>query len=477
MEGTAIGDVVASSSVAELEELARKLDACDPLRRFRDKFELPDRKHALRALSITQTEDGTTGRDEEIIYLCSNSLGLQPKRTRRDLLEVLDDWGELGVLSHTAGKRPTEGSDEEPRRMLAEYIVGAEPDEVAVMESLTADIHTLLAAFYRPTADKKCVLIEKGAFPTDYYAIESQIALNGYDPRDCVIEVELRPDDYLSTEQIKEVIRQNAHRLALIWLPGIQFFTGQLLDIRAITEAGHRLANCPVGWDLAHAVGNVPLELHDWDVDCAAWCAYKYLCGSPGGVAGIFVHSRHHAEEGSYVPVGGAPGQLVRGPRLTGWWGHRMSTRFQMNNCMEAERGAAAFRRSCPSMLLNSALRSSLLIFKEAGGMSPIREKSVKLTGFLEALLTQGEFALPTNILKIITPLDMAQRGAQLSLEVSMDVDMLYDQLIKHGIICDVRRPNCIRVAPAPLYTSFEDVLKAAKTIQKAVLNLLKQEQ
>ncbi|VDN35956.1 unnamed protein product, partial [Dibothriocephalus latus] len=229
------------------------------------KFQLPDREHVLRVLSTTQTEHGNIGSQQEIIYLCSNSLGLQPKRTREDLLEVLDDWGGLGVMSHTAGKRPTEGSDEEPRRLLAEYIVGAMPDEVAVMESLTADIHTILAAFYRPTADKNCVLIEKNAFPSDYYAVESQITYNGYNSRDCLIEIELRLDDYLSTEQIIEIIRQNAQRLAMIWLPGVQFFTGQLLDIRAITEAGHRLANCPVGWDLAHAVGNVPLKLHDWD--------------------------------------------------------------------------------------------------------------------------------------------------------------------------------------------------------------------
>ncbi|VDL93398.1 unnamed protein product [Schistocephalus solidus] len=472
----AIGDVGDSSSAAGLEELARKLDACDPLRCFRDKFKLPDREYVLRTLSTTRTEDGKIDPKQEIIYLCSNSLGLQPKRTREDLLEVLDDWGGLGVMSHTTGKRPTEGSDEEPRRLLAEYIVGAMPDEVAVMESLTANIHTLLAAFYRPTAEKNCVLIEKSAFPSDYYAVESQITHNGYNPRDNLIEIELRPNDYLSTEQINEVIRQNAHRLAMIWLPGIHYFTGQLLDIKTITEAGHRLAKCPVGWDLAHAVGNVPLKLHDWGVDCAVWCTYKYLCGSPGGVAGIFVHSRHHAEEGSYVPVRGAPGQVVRGPRLTGWWGHRMSTRFQMSNCMEAERGAAAFQRSCPSMLLNSALRSSLLIFKEVGGMSPIREKSIKLTDFLKTLLTQGEFALPKNVLKIITPLDKAQRGAQLSLQFSVDVDKVYSQLTKNGVICDVRHPNCIRMAPAPLYTSFEDVLKAVKAIQEAVLNLLKQE-
>ncbi|VDD77119.1 unnamed protein product [Mesocestoides corti] len=455
-----------------LEALASALDGSDPLKEFRQRFILPTLKALKGPVGETNghTEEANNGDiDSGVIYLCTNSLGLPPKATGENLAKVLDAWGSLGVLSHTKGISPTEISDIRPKQLLAEFLVGAKFEEVAVMESLTANIHTLVSSFFVPKGKKSRILIEKNSFPSDYYAIESQLYVKGVD-KSALIELDLRPNGkYLSTEEIVEEIKRHGEVLAFVWLPGVQYLTGQMLDIRRITAAVHEYCDCPIGWDLAHAVGNVPLSLHDWKVDCATWCGYKYLCGSPGGYSAIFVHEKHHLKAGSHVPTD----KHAYGPSMSGWWGHRYSTRFQMTNKMETEAGADAYRRSCPSMLLNSALTSALEVFAEAGGMKPIREKSIKLTNFLENLLTNGPYALPPDSLEIITPADPDSRGSQLSLKINVDVDKLYRRLIDRGVVCDTRKPCYVRVAPFALYTSFTDVLKAAKIIHEEVNDLI----
>ncbi|CDS39812.1 Pyridoxal phosphate dependent transferase major region subdomain 1 [Echinococcus multilocularis] len=456
-----------SLSIRDLEELALELDDNDPLKGFRDKFKLPTMFELVNQVNGASSHGGTSD-SAEVIYLCTNSLGLPPKSTGQNLEKVLESWRTMGVLSHTQGCSPTETSDLRPKEILAEYIVGAKVNEVAVMESLTANIHTLLASFYRPEGKKCCILIEKNAFPSDYYALESQVHLRGVD-KSALIELDLRPNNkYLATKEIIDEIKELGEKLAFVWLPGVSYLTGQMLDIPSITEAVHNFCNCPVGWELAHSVGNVPLALHDWNVDCAAWCGYKYLCGSPGGCAGIFVHEKHFLKPGEFAPTE----EHKYAPTLTGWWGHRYSTRFQMTNKMEVEGGADSYRRSCPSMLLNSALTSSLEIFAEAGGMTPLREKSILLTSYLEALLFNTPIAQSSG-LELITPSDVQSRGSQLSIKVNVDVEKLYNRLIKRGVICDTRKPCYIRLAPFALYTSFNDVLKAGKIITEEIGALL----
>ncbi|KAM7537648.1 hypothetical protein Aperf_G00000078324 [Anoplocephala perfoliata] len=444
------------------KEIADRLDLEDPLRNFRDKFQIPTIAELRKQLNGEDCNDKT-----EVIYLCTNSLGLPPKSTKKNLEKVMKSWSILGVLSHTHGVSPTEMSDIEPKKILAEHIVGALPDEVAVMESLTSNIHTLLAAFYKPVGNKNKILIEKNAFPTDYYAVESQLHIRGVD-KSSLIEVDLCPNGiYMTEEEIAKTIRGHAGTLALIWLPGVSYLTGQKLNIPFITQYVHQVADCPVGFDLAHSVGNVALELHDWGVDFAAWCGYKYLCGSPGGCAGIFIHEKHHMKNGEFAPTK----EYSFGPELTGWWGHRYSTRFQMTNEMEVEGGADSFRRSCPSMLLNSALTSSLKIFQEAGGMSVLVEKSIKLTNLLVEMLISSPIARQLG-LELITPGSPNARGSQISIKANVDTETLYSRLIKRGVICDTRKPCYIRLAPFALYNSFNDVYNAANIIIEEIMNI-----
>lgn len=457
----------------DLKGRAALLDAADPLKHFRDHFVLPTRD-SLNSPDQINGNSNVHG-NSELIYLCTNSLGLPPKAARTHLNRIFNLWGGLGVLSHTHGPFPTETSDVRPKELLAEFVVGAKLSEVAVMESLTSNIHTLLSAFYQPSDEKNCILVEKNAFPSDYYAVESQIILKNVPPCS-LLEIDLRPSGRcISTEEIIQFLKAHSSRIALVWFPGGQYLTGQVLDIAAITEAVHEFCACPIGWDLAHAAGNIPLHLHDWQVDCAAWCGYKYLCGSPGGCAGIFVHEKHHLPPGSRAPSEDKEGKYRFGPVLTGWWGHLQSTRFQMTNRMEVEVGANAYRRSCPSSLLNAALTSSLEVIGSAGGVEAIREKSIKLTGFLEDLLTSGSYALPPGVLEIITPREARYRGAQLSLRISVDVDELYRRLLERGVICDTRKPCYVRVAPYALYNTFTEILQAAKIIHEEVCALLKQ--
>eukprot|EP01098_Paradermamoeba_levis_P007571 TRINITY_DN3132_c0_g1_i2.p1 TRINITY_DN3132_c0_g1~~TRINITY_DN3132_c0_g1_i2.p1 ORF type:complete len:337 (+),score=79.31 TRINITY_DN3132_c0_g1_i2:517-1527(+) len=327
-------------------------------------------------------------------------------------------------------------------------IVGALPEEVAVMNSLTTNLHLMMIPFYRPTKQRNKILIEKKSFPSDLYAVQSQIQFHGFDPQTSLIEIEQEEGQILplSTEKILKRIEEEGEEIALILLSGVQYLTGQFFNIPAIVEAGHR-KGIVVGFDLAHAVGNVPLHLHDWNVDFAVWCSYKYLNSGPGGIGGSFIHAKHAVN--NY-------------PRLAGWWGHHLPSRFGMSDPFSAIPGAFGYRLSNPPVLCVASLLSSLELFEEAG-MDRLREKSKLLTGYLELLL---EEKLPEKI-AIITPSDPEQRGCQLSLRFLFDKTAreVEEKLNEKGVVCDVRQPNIIRIAPVPLYNSFSDVRKLVSLI------------
>jgi kynureninase len=362
-------------------------------------------------------------------------------------------------------------------------VVGALPSEVAMMNTLTANIHFMFASFYRPTPTRHKILIEKKAFPSDVHAVVSQILLHQFSPSDSLIELSPREgEETLRLEDIAAVIRVEGPSIAVIHFSGIQYYTGQLFNMAEITRLGHE-QGCIVGFDLAHAAGNVVLQLHDWNVDFATWCSYKYLNSGPGGVGGCFVHSQHTSSgalrlspESSIAPIAfesaaSIPNALSLAtgttPRLAGWWGHRLSDRFLMASEFIADEGANGFRVSNPSPLLIASLRASLDVFDSAGGIQKIREKSVKITKYLEDLLLQelsGE-------VRIFTPSDPAQRGAQLSVTFTQidSVERVNSLLKEKGIICDTRKPNVIRIAPAPLYNSYKDVYHFVKLLKESL--------
>ena len=409
------------------EDFARRLDERDPLARFRDRFEVP-----------------------EAIYFNGNSLGLMPKTARARVLQELDDWARLGVEGHFAAKTPW-FSYHEIFRESGAALVGARPGEVVMMNGLTVNLHLMMASFYRPTAKRHKILIEDGAFPSDTYAMESQLSVHGFDAAQGLIR--LRPkggETTLRTEDVIGAIDERAEEIALVLLPGVQYYTGQLLDIPAITAAA-QAHGCVAGWDLAHAAGNVPLLLHDWNVDFAVWCSYKYLNAGPGAVAGCFVHERH--------------GNDPKLPRLGGWWGNDPATRFRM----DAERtfvpraGADGWQLSNPPILAMAPLAASLEIFGEAG-MAALRTKSVALTGYLEWLLARPG----ARRFEVITPNDPAARGCQLSLRVLDEPKGALAALEAAGVVADHRPPDVIRLAPVPLYNTFHEVWRLARILSGA---------
>ena len=365
-------------------------------------------------------------------YLAANSLGLQPRSVRPRLLEELDDWARLGVEGHLEAKRPWLPYHELLRGPAAR-LVGARPDEVVMMNSLTVNLHLMMVSFYRPTADRHLIVIEDSSFPSDSYAVRSQAAFHGYDPDVAVVR--------LDTADVLDFLAVQGDRVALVLLGGVNYLTGELLDIPAITAAGHA-AGAVVGWDLAHAAGNVPLRLHDWDVDWAAWCSYKYLNGGPGAVAGCFVHARHLADRSL--------------PRFEGWWGTRPASRFEMAAVLEPVESADAWQLSNPPILAMAPVLASLELF-DAVGMDALRAKSIRLTGYLESLLDQ----------EVLTPRDPARRGAQLSVRVR-DAAAVARRLRELGVIADSREPDVIRLAPAPLYNTFHDCWRAAEALRHA---------
>ena len=405
-------------------------DAADPLRRFRDEFHIPP--HG----------------DGETLYFCGNSLGLQPKGVRAALEAELDDWSGLAVEAHFRGRSPWMHYHEYVRDAMAE-VVGAKPHEVVAMNSLGVNLHLMMVSFYRPTKERPAILMEAGAFPTDRYALESQVRFHGFDPATDLIE--MQPDGAggtLSMDAIEEAIAEHGHRVALILLPGIQYRTGQVFDLNRIVECG-REAGCVVGFDLAHAAGNLPLTLHETGADFAVWCTYKYMNAGPGAVAGAFVHERH-----ANADV----------PRFAGWWGHDKSTRFQMGPQFVPTPGADGWQLSNPPILALAPLRTSLDVFIRAG-MPRLVEKSRRLTAYLDWLIRTRL----DDTLDIVTPNDPAQRGAQLSVRVRAGRDAgrsLFEYLEKNGVIGDWREPDVIRLSPTPLYNRFADCLGAVDAIE-----------
>ncbi|MFZ9885896.1 MAG: kynureninase [Myxococcota bacterium] len=411
--------------------LARALEAdkTDPLAPFRSRFAIP------------RDRSGT-----ELTYLCGNSLGLMPVEVRRLLQEELSAWEKLAVEGHFEGPRPWYSYDEPLRAPLAR-LVGALEHEVVVMNGLTVNLHLLMASFYRPTKERFRIIIEDSAFPSDRYAVQSQARLHGFDPDDTVVVLRPRPgEDQLRTDDIEGYLQEHGHSVALVLMGGVNFYSGQAYEHERITKAA-QAAGAMVGFDLAHAAGNLVLSLHDWGVDFAAWCSYKYLNAGPGATAGAFVHERH-----------GDNRDLVR---LAGWWGNDPATRFEMPFHFVPQRGAASWQLSNAPVLSMAPLYASLALFDEAT-LPALREKSERLTAFalemLDAVPGAGERFL------VLTPRDPAARGCQLSLRITHDAATLNEALAARGIICDLRRPDVIRVAPVPLYNLFEDVYRFVET-------------
>ena len=414
---------------------AEQLDASDPLASARAEFLMPSR------------EDGS-----DSIYLCGHSLGLQPRGVARVLAEELEHWAKLAVEGHFASPRPWLPYHEQLSASLAR-LVGASPLEVVAMNSLTVNLHLMLASFYRPRPGRDAIVIEKRAFSSDQYAVASQIRHHGIDPSSALIELAPRPgEDVLRTEDICSLLEREGSRIATVMLPGVQYLSGQRFDLEAITRCARRLG-CAVGFDLAHAIGNVPLRLHDWDVDFAVWCSYKYLNAGPGAIGGCFVHERH--------------ARSFELPRLAGWWGHDKDSRFQMPATFQPIAGAEGWQLSNPPIFAAAPLLASLPMF-DAAGMDGLRAKSLKLTGYLQALL-QSQLS---DALTIITPGDPEARGCQLSIRLRRspaDARAVFDSLARQGVVCDWREPDIIRVAPVPLYNSFLEVWQFVRALQQAL--------
>jgi kynureninase len=414
------------------EQFARAQDASDPLRAFREQFHFP------------------ACASGEPLYFVGNSLGLQPKATRAALEQELSDWATLGVEGHFAAKHPWLPYHEEVRATLA-GVVGAMPKEVVAMNSLTTNLHLLMVSFYRPTCERYKIIIEDTAFPSDSYAVKSQIAFHqkhaGFHAGDALVRLKPREGEHtLRTEDILKAIDTHAASTALIMLGGVNYLTGQFFDVPTITK--HAQAKGIVaGWDLAHAAGNIHLKLHDWGCDFAAWCSYKYLNSGPGAVAGAFVHERHLADKTL--------------PRFAGWWGNDPKTRFRMGPDFEPVESADAWQLSNPPVMALAPLRVSLELFDRAT-MGALRAKSRVLTSYLEHLIKSSPVAAKITIL---TPGDVEARGSQLSLVVQGATRETSRTLHERGVFCDFREPNVIRVAPAPLYNSFHDAWRLARTL------------
>lgn len=413
------------------ESHAREMDAADPFATFRERFHIPA---------------GPDGKP--LIYFTGNSLGPMPRAARALVERELIDWATLGVDAHFDAATPWYSYHETLRDPLAR-VVGALPHEVVAMNSLTVNLHLLMASFYRPTKTRYKILMEHPAFPSDMYAVKSQIEHHRLDPADALVLVKPRGGEHtIEPADIETAIRQHAQSLAVVLVGGVNFFTGQVFDMAGITRCAQQFG-IHVGLDLAHAAGNVPLRLHDWNVDFAAWCSYKYLNSGPGAVAGAFVHERHV--------------KLRNLHRLAGWWGNDPKTRFRMH--LEPDfvpvPSADAWQLSNPPILAMAPIRASLAIFDEAGGVEKLREKSVKLTGYLQFLIEQ----MPKRRFSVITPPDERQRGCQLSILAHENPRELFNALESAGVKCDFREPNVIRVAPTPLYNTFHEVWRFAQLL------------
>lgn len=416
-------------------EYAKQLDAADSLKAFRKRFLFPQHEGS------------------HCIYFTGNSLGLQPETARAALLQELDDWAKWGVEGHFHAKNPWYAYHE----MFAEpmsRLVGAHPDEVVAMNGLTTNLHLLMVSFFRPQGKRTRILCEAKAFPSDLYALESQLRHHGLDPDEHLIALEPREGEHtLRTEDVIAAIREAGDTLALTMIGGVNYYTGQVFDIPAITAAAHNVGAL-AGWDLAHAAGNIILKLHDWKVDFAAWCTYKYLNSGPGSVSGVFVHQRH--------------GHNPEVPRFAGWWGYDKTTRFDMKPGFRPIPGAEGWQLSNAPVFSMAVHKASLDIFDEAG-MPAIRNKSEQLTAFLDFVLQETARAVGNASFEVITPATKEARGAQLSVLVHGAGKWLFDALTHRGVVVDWREPNVIRMAPAPLYNSFEDVFRFGQILTEVL--------
>ncbi|RCR69837.1 kynureninase [Larkinella punicea] len=401
---------------------ARQLDQADPLRSYRDRFYIPERN------------------GKPLIYFCGNSLGLQPKTARQALDCELAIWQQHGVEGWFEGENPWLTIHQRCKEPLAQ-IVGANPSEVCPMNNLTVNLHLLLTSFYQPTGNRTKILTIGGDFPSDQYALETHIQTRGLNPADTLVEVFPRTHEHTwQTADILDAVEQYRDSLALVLMSGLHYYTGQVFDMAAIAQKARQIG-VPIGFDLAHAVGNIPLKLHDWGVDFAFWCSYKYLNSGPGGVSGIFVHENHHA---------------AALPRLAGWWGYDEARRFEMTKGFVPMPGADGWQLSTPTVLAMAVHHAALQLTAEAG-LDALRRKSELLTGFLEFVLRE------TAGLQIITPINAAERGCQLSLLIDHDGKTVFNRLTEQGVIGDWREPDCIRLAPTPLYNTFEEVWRVGQ--------------
>ncbi len=408
----------------------KEWDQADPLASFRQEFHIP-------------VKNG-----KSVIYFCGNSLGLQPRRTEKFILEELRNWKERGVEGHFTGQRPWVSYHHLAKRALGQ-LVGAKEAEVQAVGSLTTNLHLLLASFYQPLGKRIKLIIEKGAFPSDFYAAHSHMKMKGIDPEEHLIELEAKGGaDCLPIEEIEEAIAAAGDQLALVLMPGIQYYTGQFFDIGKITKAAHEVGAL-AGFDLAHAIGNMPMTLHEDQADFAVWCSYKYLNSGAGGIGGMYIHEKHATN--------------TELPRLSGWWGHDATERFKMANRISPIPDIDGWQLSNANVLSSAAHLASLSLFEEAG-MDALRAKSVKMTYWLYSELEKF-----SEKIRIITPKNQNERGCQLSLFMSSKGKEVYDELSRNGVICDWREPNVIRIAPAPLYNTFEEIGRFMQLL-KAVL-------
>jgi kynureninase len=412
-------------------EFAKELDEKDLLKHFREKFFIP--KH-----------DG-----KDCIYLTGNSLGLQARTTSKYVQQELDDWAKLGVEGHFRANNPWMPYHEIFPKQLSK-IVGCKEKEVVVMNSLSVNLHLLMVSFYRPTKQRYKIICEAKAFPSDQYAFETQAQFHGFNAADAVIEVSPREGEYtLRTDDILSVIKEQGDSVALVLFGGVNYYTGQLFDMKSITEAAHA-AGAYAGFDLAHAAGNVELKLHDWNVDFACWCSYKYLNSGPGGVAGVYIHEKHAGNNEI--------------PRFAGWWGYKKETRFNMDKGFQPIPTAEGWQLSNAPILSMAAHRAALDIFEEAG-MEQLQEKRKLLSGYLHFVLNEINNKQSEKVLEIITPSNEEERGCQVSILMLKNGKHVFNELTKQGVISDWREPNVIRVAPVPLYNSFEDIYKFGNII------------
>lgn len=420
-------------------EFAQSLDAQDELAKYQSEFEFPQLN------------------GKKVIYFTGNSLGLLPKRARTYINEVMDDWSNMGVEGHFYADKPWWDYHERFANPLAK-IVGALPSEVSVMNTLTVNLHMMMVSFYRPTAKRFKIICEEKAFPSDQYMLQTQVAFHGFDPKETIVEVKRREGEHnLRNEDIIAKINEVGDELALVLIGGINYYTGQVLDMGAITKAGHDVG-AKVGWDLAHAVGNIELSLHDWNADFACWCSYKYMNAGPGSVSGYFVHEKHHNDKTL--------------PRFGGWYGHNKERRFLMEPSFDPNPGALGWQSSCTGVLAMAPYLASVEMFDEIG-MDRIAKKRNQLTAYLEYIIQQVADATQSN-LEIITPKNIAERGSQLSVVLHGQGKELFNYLMTNGIVVDWREPAVIRLAPVPLYTTYEEMYHFGKILTEGIQQMKK---